>query len=339
MALKFALDLPEDFDETRDLTLVQTAKLYLSLSSSLPNGKGGRGEEEGEKDIKITIRQLIEGEEYKDEDSFSRSNQDRASSDLNSKTIIIESATFKVSEILGEERKEGASRSGPRGTIQSEEEEEEEEEEKGEASELEFDISHTVQVWLREPEENLGLVIECEGCYEAQLELKQNPTLRVDLERRRRSKNSFLHPLSLAGRQKRSYFRSSIKAKRRNRVDCKPDAVFHKKGRKNKKQRCCREKMTINFAELPGFENILQPTTFDAYFCQGRCPSRFNPANGHALLQSLMHVASKHLPKEERVPQPCCAPSKMLPLPILHYTGKLEVSHWKNVIVGECKCT
>ena len=213
--------------------------------------------------------------------------------------------------------------------------------------EVELDVSHTAQLWITEPAENRGLVVECIGCQEAGVTLsnESTPSLRVQLQRRARSATSYAHPLSSGGRQKRSYFHSHIQAKRRNRVDCKADdngSVLTGKGRK-KKQRCCRKKMEVNFSQLSGFEHILQPPTFDAFYCDGRCPIRFNPANGHALLQSLLHVESRQHRGGKHIPKPCCAPSKMLPLPILHLSGgsehKLEVTHWKNVIVGECKCT
>ena len=57
--------------------------------------------------------------------------------------------------------------------------------------------------------------------------------------------------------------------------------------RKNKKSpRCCRDSMTVDLNQIPGFEFIQQPRMFDAHLCRGRCPPRFNVANDHSMLQS-----------------------------------------------------
>ncbi|XP_066599575.1 bone morphogenetic protein 4 [Prorops nasuta] len=111
------------------------------------------------------------------------------------------------------------------------------------------------------------------------------------------------------------------------RTECKGD---------NKK--CCRHEMNVIFKDLKGFEFIIQPKTFDAGYCKGRCPPRYNPAHHHALLQSLIW-------KEDRrkAPRPCCAPSKLAELEILYFDEndptKLKVSNWKNMKVLECACS
>ena len=121
-------------------------------------------------------------------------------------------------------------------------------------------------------------------------------------------------------------------------IDCKSE-----KGKGGRKQRCCRQKMKVDVKDITGFNFILEPKTFDAHYCQGGCPPRFNPTNEHSLLQSLMHIRTRHRPKEERIPRPCCVPKKMLPLEILHLddedTTRLRVTHWKNIVVAECGCT
>ncbi|KAK9497949.1 hypothetical protein O3M35_003844 [Rhynocoris fuscipes] len=111
------------------------------------------------------------------------------------------------------------------------------------------------------------------------------------------------------------------------RTDCYPGA---------KKRRCCRHTMEVVFKELPGYEFVLQPYGFDAGYCKGPCPYRYNPANHHSSLQSLIW-------KQKKVgAKPCCAPSKLDKLEILHLdehdNTKLKVASWSNMMVLECAC-
>ncbi|EDV90936.1 GH23994 [Drosophila grimshawi] len=90
--------------------------------------------------------------------------------------------------------------------------------------------------------------------------------------------------------------------------------------------------------DIKGFEFIIHPKTFDAGYCRGRCPPRHNPAHHHALLQSLMWQQDHN-----SVPRPCCAPSKLTELEILHFdeehTDKLKISTWSDMQVVECACS
>jgi transforming growth factor beta len=103
-------------------------------------------------------------------------------------------------------------------------------------------------------------------------------------------------------------------------------------------KRCCRHRMTVTFKDLEGFDFIIQPKTFDAGYCKGRCPPRYNPAHHHALLQSLIWKEDR-----KKAPRPCCAPSKLAELEILYFdendATKLKVSNWKDMRVLECACS
>jgi hypothetical protein len=114
----------------------------------------------------------------------------------------------------------------------------------------------------------------------------------------------------------------------RYRTDCHGSA---------KRQRCCRHHMEVVFKDLPGYEFILQPYRFDAGYCKGSCPYRYNPANHHASLQSLIWRQ-----KKGAAPKPCCAPSKLEQLEIIHLDEldptKLKVATWSNMKVIECAC-
>ncbi len=214
---------------------------------------------------------------------------------------------------------------------------------------VEFDVARTVQSWLLKSDDNHGFQLICSKCEEAGISFDDvggDTWLEVDgrdsrvgagwrrVGHRRRSAaatNSAASPFIDAMQTSQHHQRHHVAGK----SDCKASS--------GKKSRCCRRPMRVDLRDIPGFEFIQQPTTFDAHICVGRCPPRYNPTNDHSLLQSLMHLKTQHLDKAERIPRPCCAPTKMEPLDILHIdeydSSRLRVTHWKNVVVGECSCS
>ena len=114
----------------------------------------------------------------------------------------------------------------------------------------------------------------------------------------------------------------------------------------------CRKRMPVELHDIQGFGFIYQPQQFDAAFCAGRCPPRYNPLNDHSLLQSLMHMRARAAAREDiregrywarpEVKSPCCSPASFENLDILHLDEmdptKLRVTNWKDVIVSECAC-
>jgi len=142
------------------------------------------------------------------------------------------------------------------------------------------------------------------------------------------------------GYWRRSPEREYPKKQHKEHVRGPSDCKVSKPG--SKKSRCCRTSMVVEVKDILGFEFVRQPTSFDAYVCMGRCPPRYNPTNHHSILQSMMNLKTNKLDKEERIPRPCCTPSKLEPLDILHVDEndptRLRVTHWKDVIVSECSC-
>lgn len=283
-----------------DKTTATRRKRKRRKGAAAAGGGSGRGRHEQNQHITLTVRQIVLGDDG----------------------IILSSHRLSTKDVASQE------------------------------GEVVIDVAEAAQQWMLQPEDNQGLKVDCQGCREAGIRIvgpgdikdPLEPELSVEIEKKMR------HPSSLLSRNKRSYFMRTISPndsgrQSNRRVECRVPSPKSGKGRnkRKKKQRCCRERMEIDFTLLDGFEFILQPLTFDAFMCQGRCPNRFNPAHGHALLQSLMHMKTRGLSKKERVPRPCCAASKLSSLPILHLSQsndhRLDVSHWKNVIVGECKCS
>uniref|UniRef100_A0A6J0SZL0 Nodal homolog 2-A-like n=1 Tax=Pogona vitticeps TaxID=103695 RepID=A0A6J0SZL0_9SAUR len=100
---------------------------------------------------------------------------------------------------------------------------------------------------------------------------------------------------------------------------------------------CRRVDMMVDF-EKTGFGKwILHPKKYNAYRCEGDCPSpvdeSFKPTN-HAYMQSLLKLYQPN-----RVPCPACAPVKLSPLSMLYYEkGGVTVRHHEDMIIDECGC-
>eukprot|EP00102_Acyrthosiphon_pisum_P006881 XP_003240767.2 PREDICTED: protein decapentaplegic-like [Acyrthosiphon pisum] len=134
--------------------------------------------------------------------------------------------------------------------------------------------------------------------------------------------------------------------------------------------KCCREQMRVVFADIPGFDFIVEPKWFDAGLCRGRCPAKYNPATRHAFIQSLLwkqhnnrrggvtggerrsrrkvrhgggSVVAATTKAPQPPPKPCCAPRKLDRLQIIHVDesdpSSLKVTTWKEMAVVECACS
>ncbi|XP_057688619.1 southpaw [Corythoichthys intestinalis] len=100
---------------------------------------------------------------------------------------------------------------------------------------------------------------------------------------------------------------------------------------------CRKVDMWVDFEHIGWDEWIVHPKRFNAYRCEGECPTpldeSFNPTN-HAYMQSLL----KHR-HPERVSCPSCVPTRLGPLSMLYYENDdLTLRHHEDMIVEECGC-
>lgn len=216
---------------------------------------------------------------------------------------------------------------------------------------LEFDVTEAVRGWLNRTYENLGIEIQCDRCRrfgarilsdhahhehdhnqeQAQSQFQLTPVLNI-IGHVARPHQSATSTSTARANQSQNYFYHRLTLDYPEQSKQKwPNSCYRAH------QRCCRHQLDVTFKDLKGFEFIIQPKTFDAGFCKGRCPPRHNPAHHHALLQSLMWQQ-----QHGRVPRPCCVPSKLTQLEILHvdeeHTDKLKISTWSDMQVVECAC-
>ena len=100
--------------------------------------------------------------------------------------------------------------------------------------------------------------------------------------------------------------------------------------------RCKRYDFMIDFDAVGWGDHVIYPKRFNAYHCQGRCPSpieeSYNPTN-HAILQSIARLSNKH------IPSPCCIPTKLRPVSMLYYENReIVLRHHEDMVAENCGC-
>nr|XP_039254630.1 bone morphogenetic protein 7-like [Styela clava] len=101
---------------------------------------------------------------------------------------------------------------------------------------------------------------------------------------------------------------------------------------------CHREKLYVSFQDLNWDGWIIAPAGYWAYHCQGVCrfplSAKMNATN-HAIVQTLVHLLDP-----DRLPKPCCSPTKLDAISVLYYDDNNNVvfKKYKNMVVLTCGC-
>lgn len=100
--------------------------------------------------------------------------------------------------------------------------------------------------------------------------------------------------------------------------------------RENDRQsRCCRYPLRVDFRKF-GWDWIIAPDIYEAYYCAGECPIGFLPKHPHTYIYSLSSSYST-----------CCSPRKLSPLSLLYFDDNKNVIHSiiPNMAVEKCGCS
>lgn len=114
--------------------------------------------------------------------------------------------------------------------------------------------------------------------------------------------------------------RKKHRTKRQLSIDCQDHDI---------EKRCCRFPLRVDFRQF-GWDWVLAPDAYEAYYCSGDCPIAFLPKHTHAYVHSLATQIKK-----------CCSPRKLAPMSLLYYTDNHQIFHTTipNMVVKKCGCS
>lgn len=206
---------------------------------------------------------------------------------------------------------------------------------------IELNVTSTVMQWTTDPISNKGFYI---GAY-----LKNRPDREIKLDEiglvNARGDDKYqpflvaycrgpqivkpvLHNLS---RSKRNVHQKKRKNKSENRNPLIDLPIDHQKS-------CQIKTLYVSFKDLNWQDWIIAPEGYGAFFCSGECNFPLNAhmnATNHAIVQTLVHLMHP-----SKVPKPCCAPTKLIPISVLYHIDESNVNlkKYKNMVVKSCGC-
>ncbi|XP_063244182.1 bone morphogenetic protein 3-like [Bacillus rossius redtenbacheri] len=102
---------------------------------------------------------------------------------------------------------------------------------------------------------------------------------------------------------------------------------------------CRRRRLVVDFADIGWSGWIIEPRSFEAHYCAGRCPfpllQALKPTN-HATIQSLVHAIGS----QPGVPAPCCVPDTLSSMSLLFMDemGNVVLKSYPAMTVDTCAC-
>ncbi|KAK9506259.1 hypothetical protein O3M35_008228 [Rhynocoris fuscipes] len=106
---------------------------------------------------------------------------------------------------------------------------------------------------------------------------------------------------------------------------------------------CCRERLLVSFSQLQWDNWIIQPPSYEAYYCKGKCEGVASLSLGSTPYNSVLHKLRMNTELVDKLPEirPCCAPTQLSSLQIIYVNqnGTFLKSTIPNMSVVSCGCT
>ena len=119
--------------------------------------------------------------------------------------------------------------------------------------------------------------------------------------------------------------------RKRRSVDCYPGL----------KSSCCREKLTVDFAEIGLQQHIIEPKRFEAYHCVGTCGSYSLSATTRVdIIKGVMNSMRKRNKKTDHI-KFCCTAARSSSQKLIYYNNdktKIRSRNVEGLVVEECDC-
>ncbi|KAJ7999010.1 hypothetical protein DPEC_G00210950 [Dallia pectoralis] len=210
---------------------------------------------------------------------------------------------------------------------------------------LVFDITATSNLWVLNPDRNLGLQLSLESMDGQSV----NPRLvgfvgGSGAQNKQPFMVAFFKATEVRFRSVRSAHghkgRNPNRSKNpRNSQDApKVAEAATENFSTDPKQGCRKHELYVSFRDLGWQDWIIAPEGYAAFYCQGECAFPLNSymnATNHAIVQTLVHFINP-----ETVPKPCCAPTQLHGISVLYFDDSSNVilKKYRNMVVRACGC-
>ncbi|XP_029287830.1 LOW QUALITY PROTEIN: bone morphogenetic protein 7-like [Cottoperca gobio] len=209
---------------------------------------------------------------------------------------------------------------------------------------LVFDLTVASNLWLVNPEQNLGLHLVLEDIHGQ----RRNPRLAgLVTGSGPQDKQPFMVAFFKVNEVRIRSIRSANGHKGRQSNRSKPqrtvqDALKAVEAATDNlglsKEGCKKQELYVSFRDLGWQDWIIAPEGYAAFYCEGECAFPLNSymnATNHAIVQTLVHFINP-----DTVPKPCCAPTQLHGISVLYFDDSSNVilKKYRNMVVRACGC-
>lgn len=207
---------------------------------------------------------------------------------------------------------------------------------------LEFDITATSNLWVMNPQRNLGLQLSVETRDGQNVNTRAAGLVGRDGPY---DKQPFMVAFFKASEVHMRTARSATgkrKNQNRNRYSHSQDvsrvSSVTDYNSSDLKTACRKHELYVSFQDLGWQDWIIAPKGYAANYCGGECSFPLNAhmnATNHAIVQTLVHLMNP-----DYVPKPCCAPTKLNAISVLYFDDNSNVilKKYRNMVVRACGC-
>eukprot|EP00062_Callorhinchus_milii_P017687 gi/632970350/ref/XP_007901604.1/ PREDICTED: bone morphogenetic protein 7-like [Callorhinchus milii] len=206
---------------------------------------------------------------------------------------------------------------------------------------LVFDITATSNLWVMNPQYNLGLEL-CVDTIDGQ---SVDPKLAGLIgQHGPHDKQPFMVVFFKVSEVHIRTTRSANKRRQQGRTKSTPaqeaprTTSLTEYNTSDQRQACKKHELYVSFRDLGWQDWIIAPEGYAAYYCEGECSFPLNAhmnATNHAIVQTLVHLMNP-----DYIPKPCCAPTKLNAISVLFFDDSSNVilKKYRNMVVRACGC-
>ena len=117
---------------------------------------------------------------------------------------------------------------------------------------------------------------------------------------------------------------SQVRSKRTINIDCDESSA---------ERRCCRYPLMVDFAAF-GWDWVIVPRQYPAYYCSGECPFLYHQTHAHR------HIVQQQQASVATTTTSCCSPRRVSAISMLYYDEHMNIVYGRlpGMVVEQCGC-